>query len=49
MQENHIVWSDIKLDFDRWKDDLKEQYPDASEDVLISKMYEINSDYLDDE
>ena len=49
MQENHIVWSDVNLDFDKWKDDLTDQYPDASDDELIAKMYEINSDYLDDE
>ena len=49
MQKNHIIWSDIDLNFDKWKDDLIDQYPDASEDELISKMYEINSDYLDDE
>lgn len=49
MKNNHIVWSDMDLDFDKWKDDLIEQYPDASEDELIAKMYEINNDYLDDE
>ena len=49
MSDKHIVWSDMNLDFDDWKDDLKEQYHDASEMGLVSKMYEINSDYLDDE
>ena len=44
MDKKHIVWSDMNLDIDDWRDDLIEQYPDASEDTLISKMYEINND-----
>ena len=49
MQNNHIVWSDINLDFENWRNDLQEQYPDESEDKLISRMYDINREYLDDE
>ena len=49
MEAKHVVWSDINLDFEHWRDDLQEQYPTASEDELITKMYEINNDYLDDE
>ena len=49
MDKKHIVWSDIYLDIDDWRDDLKEQYPDASDDELITRMYELNNDYLDDE
>lgn len=49
MATKHVVWSDINLDFEDWRDDLQEQYPTASEDELITKMYEINNDYLDDE
>lgn len=49
MENNHIVWSDINLDFEDWRNDLQEQYPDESEDKLISRMYEINREYLDDE
>ena len=48
MDDQHIVWSDMNLDLDDWRDDLIEQYPDASEDELILRMYEINNDYLDD-
>lgn len=47
--DRHIIWSDIHLDFEDWRADLEEQYPDLSEDELIQKMYEINSDYLGDE
>lgn len=49
MEQKHIIWSDIDMDFDDWRDDLKEQYPDASEDELMSLMYEINNEYLEDE
>lgn len=44
--DRHVIWGDINLNFDDWKDDLMEQYPDLSEDELIQKMHEINADYL---
>ena len=47
--DRHVIWGDINLNFDDWKDDLMEQYPDLSEDELIQKMHEINADYLGDE
>ena len=47
--ERHIIWSDISLDFEDWKDDLAEQYPDLTESELYSKMYETNAEYLGDE
>ena len=47
--EKHIIWSNYLLDYDNWKADLEEQYPDLSEDERISLMYEINNDYLGDE
>lgn len=34
--DRHIIWSDIHLDFEDWRADLEEQYPDLSEDELIS-------------
>lgn len=47
--EKHIIWSNYDLDYDDWRDDLEEQYPDLSEDERVALMYEINGDYLDDE
>lgn len=44
----HIIWSN-ELDYDDWKADLEEEYPELSEDERISLMYELNGDYLDDE
>ena len=49
METRRVVWSDINLDFESWRDDLQEQYPTASEDELVAKMYEINNDYLEDD
>lgn len=47
--DRHIIWSNYDLDYDDWKADLEEEYPELSEDARISLMYEINNDYLDDE
>lgn len=48
-KDRHVLWTDINLNFDDWKDDLQSEYPELSENELIEKMYEINADYLDDE
>ena len=47
--QKHVIWSDYDLDYDDWKDDLEEQYPDLSESERVALMYEINGNYLDDE
>ena len=44
----HIIWSN-DIDYDDWKEDLEEQYPELTEDERIELMYELNGDYLDDE
>ena len=46
---DHLIWSNYNLDYDDWKDDLEENYPDLTEQDRMMLMYEINSDYLDDE
>lgn len=48
-EKEHIIWSNYYLDYDDWKDDLEEQYPDLSEEERIFLMYEINNNYLSDE
>lgn len=48
-EKKHIIWSDISLDLDDWRDDLRTDYPDATEDELVERMYKINAWYLDDE
>lgn len=42
------IWSNI-LDYEDWKDDLEEQYPDYSDEGRYSLMYDINNEYLEDE
>lgn len=44
-----VIWSNYDLDYDDWKDDLLDEYPELSERERIELMYEINGDYLDDE
>ena len=36
MENKHIIWSDMNLDFNDWRDDLKQYYPEASEDEPVS-------------
>lgn len=43
----HIIWTDY-LDYDDWKEDLEEQYPELSENERIELMYELNGNYLND-
>lgn len=43
MKENKIIWSNINLDFEDWEKDLRSEYPNYSEDKLISLMYDINN------
>ena len=47
--DRHVIWGDINLDYDDWKDDLESDYPELTEEERYQKMYEINGDYLDDE
>lgn len=44
-----IIWSNVNLSFEDWKEDLEEEFPDKSEDELHEIMYERNNDYLEDE
>ena len=30
--DRHVIWSDIDLDIDDWRDDLKEENPGITED-----------------
>lgn len=34
----HIIWTD-DLDYDDWKADLEEQYPDLTDDERMAMMY----------
>lgn len=45
----HIIWSNMNLDLDDWRDDILAEHPDYDEDECCELMYRINDDYLDDE
>ena len=47
--EKYIIWSNYNLDYADWWDALESEYPNLSDDERIALMYELNSDYLDDE
>ena len=50
MKENtHVIWSDINLNLDDWRNDLKQTYPNADDNFLYKAMYENNASYLYDE
>ena len=54
--DRHIIWSNVNLDLDDWRDDMKEQLEmngvssdEITEDRLYEEMLDTNSSYLDDE
>lgn len=49
VEEKHIIWSNYSLNFDDWRDELKSEYPEKTEDELMALMHDINSSYLDAE
>lgn len=52
MSKRHVIWSNIDLELDDWRDDLIEEFPYISpddEDALYCLMVDINNDYLADE
>ena len=38
--DRQILWSDLHLDFADWKDKLKSEYPDFTQDDLVQTMFE---------
>ena len=49
MDNKHIIWSDINLDLDDWRESLEELYPNYPEDELYTIMYKSNAENLYDE
>ena len=37
-KDRYVLWTDINLNFDDWKDDLLSEYPELSENELIEKQ-----------
>ena len=47
--DRHIIWSDISLDLDDWREALEELYPGYSDDELYDIMVKSNAENLYDE
>ena len=50
--KERTIWSNYCLDYEEWKADLEENYPDEegySEEDRIDLMYDINNEYIADE
>lgn len=49
--ERHVIWSDMHLDLEDWRDFLTESYPELSnnESKFYELMHELNADFLNDE
>lgn len=47
--DRRVIWGDIHLDIEDWRDDLQAENPDMTEEQLYELMYETNASYLDDE
>ena len=48
-EAKHVIWSNYGLDYEDWREDLEAEYPSLSENERLFLMYEINSEYLNDE
>lgn len=48
-QEKHIIWSNLNLDLEEWREFLEEEYPGRTEEEYYYLMHELNNGYLDDE
>lgn len=46
--ERHVIWSS-EVDYESWRSDLENEYPELTEQERIDLMYEQNADYLSDE
>lgn len=49
MDEKYVVWSDIDLDLEDWRESLEELYPNYPEDELYAIMCKTNAVNLYDE
>lgn len=48
-KDRYLIWSNVDLDYEAWRDDLEIEYPEMSENDRYQLMHEINTNYLDDE
>lgn len=48
-KKENIIWDGTIYDFTDWLDDLREDYPDMSDDELLELARDLHAEYLDDE
>ena len=48
-EKRHIIWGNINLDLEDWRESLEELYPNRSDEELCDIMYKTNSENLFDE
>lgn len=48
-ENKHIIWSNMNLNPDDWKDDILYEHPDATDDEVCRIMTDTNAEYLEDE
>ena len=48
-KEIHLIWGDIDVDFDAWKAEFADEYPDTTEDQMYRMMVDQHNDMLNDE
>ena len=46
--KKHTIWNEL-IDLGDWRDDLREEYPDADDDELYGIASEMNDEYLEDD
>jgi len=49
MKDDFIIWSNINVDVDDYKEEILSEHPKYSKDEIIDAAYQINNDSLDDE
>lgn len=47
--EKRVIWSNIDMDMETWKQDLMEDYPDLSDEEYAALAEDMNDGYLGDE
>ena len=46
--QDHLIWSDARLNFADWRDELDDEFPYHTDEELYQIMYERNADALED-
>lgn len=47
--KKQIIWDNYNVDADAWAEDLRQEYPDLSNDELEELVWDLNNLYLSDE